>query len=179
MKDLLDQVSSREAVVAELAPARVEVLADPLEVFATVEREGRWLSGELGRLRVERIEPLGEGAPEYLVRIELHARDLIAEVLGVPSSERFLVDEGLAPYRVRTYRIREKNPFPVAWRRLLKNLREAVERVPSYGGEEAAERFERSLHTVELVLSGPKKVAQFVLPAAQVHDALSRYLGLA
>lgn len=177
MKDLLDQVSSREAALVELAPARVEVLADPLEVFATVEHRGRWLSGLLGRIRVERFEPLEGGEPEYLVRVELRARDLIADLLGVPTGERFLVDEGIAPFRERTYRVRGNNPFPVAWRRLLKNLREAVERVPSYGGADAAEEVVHALRTVELVLQGPRKVAQLVVPVAQVTDALTRHLG--
>lgn len=176
MKDRLDQVASREEALLQLAPVEVRTLADPLEVYATLELDGRLHSGMLGRIRVERLRPLEEGEAVCLVGIELRARDLVADALNVPASERFLVDEGLAPFRQRRYLVKGDHPFPLAWRRLLKNLREGVERIPTYGGPDAAERIEASMRTVELVLSGPEKVLQLVLPKEQVHDALARYL---
>ena len=142
----------------------------------------RWSSGPRwkrratsfpGRMRVERIQP-ESAEPFHLIELHL-AWGLAADFLGVPENERFLVEEAFAPFMHRVYTLRGKeNPFPVGWRRLLKNHREAIERVPHYGGADAAERFERAIRMVEVIARGPVTL-DAVLPPNRVHDALGRY----
>ena len=173
VKDRLDRVESRAHALFEAMPAEVEVLIDEVEFWATLEKDGDLMSGPLGRMRVERIRP-ENAEPFHLIELHL-AWGLVAEFLGVPENERFLVEEAFEPFMHRVYILRgEENPFPVGWRRLLKNYREAIERVPHYGGADAAERFERAIKMVEVIARGPVTL-DVVLPPNQVHDALGRY----
>ncbi len=177
MRDRLDRWPSRAAALAALSPAEVRVLADEVAFDAALARGDGLISGPLGRMRVERVLPEA-GEPVDLLTLELAAAGLVSAFLEVPGGERFLVEEGLEPFRVRHYTLKGENPFPVGWRRLIKNLREGIERIPTYGGPDAAERFVNAIRLVEVIARGPTTL-HLALPPNRVHDALGRYFTLA